>query len=292
MSVQRYFIPGREWLYLKIYTGYKSADNILVDYLLPFMTSLMNSKKIDYYFFIRYADPKFHIRLRLHVNDVNNYGVIFRDFEQIFTPCLDNGLVWNIQCDTYKRELERYGEAYINELERIFSIDSEYIIRLIQLIRESAAPDEDRWKLSLLLLDDMMSVFGFDLKEKHLFFKQMSDSFKKEFGFVSSTFTKQLNDKYRTNRKAINDVMSYQDNLLEKYDNILSSRKKEIADVATVINCDVDLKSGLMKSLVHMTMNRVFRSKNRLCELVIYDFLSRYYESTIARIKYSQSILY
>lgn len=286
MSVQRFFIPGSKWLYFKIYTGYKSADNILVDYLLPFVTNLRDNNMIDDYFFIRYTDPKFHIRFRMYINDYLDYGVVFQNFEQLFTPCMDNGLVWNIQCDTYKRELERYGGEYINEVEKIFSIDSESIIRLIQLMGESISPDEDRWKLSLLLLDDLLSVFGLDLKEKHLLFKQMSEAFKKEFGFISSAFTKQLNDKFRANRKTINNVLTNDDIYLEKYKKILSYRKNEINVVATSIDYNFDLKSDLMKSLVHMTINRVFRSKNRLCELVIYDFLNRYYESTIARFKY------
>lgn len=287
MEIRRTFMPGSEWLYFKIYTGFKSADNILVHYLLPLMINFKNNNVIDDYFFIRYTDPKFHIRLRMHISDTLNYGVVFQDLERIFTPCINNGLIWNIQCDTYKRELERYGELYMNEIERLFCIDSESIIKLIQLIKESGTPDEDRWKLSLLLLDDMLSVFGYDLNEKQFFFKQLSEKYKKEFGFISSTFTKQLNDKFRANRKIINDVMSNCDFNLEKYKNILNSRKDDITVVATRIDYKLDLKSDLMKSLVHMTMNRVFRSKNRLCELVIYDFMKRYYESTIARSKYS-----
>lgn len=286
MSVQRFFIPGSEWLYFKIYTGYKSADDILVDYLLPFITNLRDNNRIDYCFFIRYSDPKFHIRFRIHVNDVLNYSFIYQDFEGLFTPCMENGLVWNIQCDTYKRELERYGEMYMSDVERIFDIDSESIIRLIQLIKESATPDEDRWKLSLLLLDDLLSVFGFDLEKKQLFFKQLSESFKKEFGFISSVFTKQLNDKFRTSRMIITDVMTNNDILIKKYEYILNQRKNELAVIVIGIDCNLDLKFDLLKSLVHMTMNRVFRSKNRLCELVIYDYLNRYYKSTIARGKH------
>ena len=115
----------------------------------------------------------------------------------------------------------------------------------------------------------------------------MSDAFKKEFGLISSVYTKQLNNKFRTNKMIINDIMVSRDINIEKYKSILSSRKNDIAVVATAIDYNFDSKSDLMKSLVHMTMNRVFRSKNRLCELVIYEFLNRYYESTIARLRYS-----
>lgn len=53
----------------------------------------------------------------------------------------------------------------------------------------------------------------------------------------------------------------------------------------TNINNNFDLKSALMKSLVYMIMNWKFRSKNRLCELVIFDFMNQYCESIIARLK-------
>lgn len=114
----------------------------------------------------------------------------------------------------------------------------------------------------------------------------MSKLFKKEFGLMSSVFTKQLNDKFRTNRKIITDVMENNDILIKKYKYILNQRKNDLEVIATGIDCNLDLKFDLLKSLLHMTMNRLFRSRNRLCELVIYDYLNHYYESTIARAKY------
>ena len=42
---------------------------------------------------------------------------------------------------------------------------------------------------------------------------------------------------------------------------------------------------SLLESLIHMTMNRWFKSKNRQYEMVVYDFLFRYYTSKIKRIE-------
>lgn len=39
----------------------------------------------------------------------------------------------------------------------------------------------------------------------------------------------------------------------------------------------------LLKSYLHMMLNRLFRSKNRKYELLIYDFMFRYYKAEIAR---------
>jgi len=46
--------------------------------------------------------------------------------------------------------------------------------------------------------------------------------------------------------------------------------------------------NDLMGSYIHMMCNRLFKSKQRMHELVIYTFLLKYYESEIARAKPKQ----
>jgi len=74
-----------------------------------------------------------------------------------------------------------------------------------------------------------------------------------------------------------------------KVNDIIKARRQVIRPVAEkLINMD---KSGelqiplqaLLTSIIHMSMNRWFRTKNRLYEMVIYEFLSRYYASEIAK---------
>ena len=43
---------------------------------------------------------------------------------------------------------------------------------------------------------------------------------------------------------------------------------------------------SIIGSHIHMSLNRIFRSENRLHELIIYDFMTRYYKSKIAQNKY------
>ena len=105
----RILIPGSEWVYFKIYTGIKTADTILKNECIKFVSELIKNDIIDIWFFIRYSDPDFHIRLRLHLKETRNISIIFSHFFEIFFPVVNTGHVWNIQCDTYKREMERYG---------------------------------------------------------------------------------------------------------------------------------------------------------------------------------------
>ena len=74
--MQKNFILGDEWLYYKIYTGAKTADNILIDVIKPIAQTLFDEQVIDKWFFIRYSDPDFHIRVRFHCVDISKIGIV------------------------------------------------------------------------------------------------------------------------------------------------------------------------------------------------------------------------
>lgn len=290
--MQRTFIPGSEWLFFKIYTGHKSADEILVSSLGPAAERLEAEGAIDGYFFIRYTDPKFHIRFRFHVPDVSDYGKVFGAVCDSLSPCMENSMIWNVQCDTYQREIERYGASSMELSERLFCTDSRHILTLLGSLSDSQTAEQDRWQLSLRLIDDTLSAFGYTAEGKKELLEKMSTGFKTEFGFTSSTFNKQLNDKFRMQRENIGNVFAPQADPLGAYAATLGKRRRETEELAVrvlpLVEREPVEKEGYVRSLCHMTMNRLFRSKNRLYEMVIYDFLFRYYQSSLARIKYAQ----
>jgi len=281
------FIPGSEWIYFKLYTGTKTADAILKNELYGYASELLKNEIIDKWFFIRYSDPDFHIRLRLHLKETQNFNYIFSCFYKILLPLVDTGMVWNVQCDTYKREMERYGANSISIVEDFFFIDSEFIIKLLCHLNEEN-PEEHRWKLALVLIDSFLSAFSFTLPIRKELLNTMAESYKKEFGFIHRNASKQLNDKSRVYRKEIESVMLWETEVTEPID-IIKSRSMAIfsvVDQLVAIERSGELQvslQDLLKSMIHMTMNRWFRTKNRLHELVIYEFLSRYYTSEIAK---------
>jgi thiopeptide-type bacteriocin biosynthesis protein len=67
MNKQRIFIIGDEWLYYKIYSGYKTAETLLIDTIFPLAQLFLQAHWIDNWFFIRYSDPQFHLRIRFHI---------------------------------------------------------------------------------------------------------------------------------------------------------------------------------------------------------------------------------
>ena len=195
-------------------------------------------------------------------------------------------------CDTYVREIERYGANTIELIEKLFGIDSLVIMRLLEKVSEEPTVNQDeiRWLLSMLLLDDVMTAFGKDMEEKNRLFARMAENFKKEFGFTSHPFTKQINDKYRRYRSDIEKGLSSREGFAA-YVPLLQYRKTEIERIACEIleirtsESESPSVDDLLSSILHMTMNRWFKANNRQYELVVYDFLDKYFESTIARSK-------
>ena len=287
--IQRSFIPGSSWLFFKLYTGNKTADNILVQELWDFSKTLYSQNIIDKYFFIRYNDPDFHIRYRIHLLEPFHYSQVFHSFYAIMYPKITNGQISKIQCDTYVREIERYGDATINLIEELFWIDSLSIIQLLtNLFSEPITiREQTRWLLALILLDDTYDAFDYTLSEKEKLTSSIANSFKREFNFTDHIFTKQINDKYRIYFNTIDAKLSNRDGLIP-YEPILKNRVKYFANIACKIksiknNIGPISLDDLLFSIQHMTMNRWFRSRNRNHELVIYSFLQKYYSSQMIR---------
>ena len=291
-DVQRNFILGDRWLYYKIYTGPKTSDLVLTEIIKPLAQQLIDSKIIDKWFFIRYADPKHHLRIRFHHTNPEQIGTIINTLYPHFKTFVDQDLIWKIQIETYQREIERYGSNTIDLSEDLFYHDSKMMVNFIDLI-EGDEGEELRWLFSIRAIDSFLNSFKYTNEEKKELLVRLSTGFRSEFG-TSKALGKQLNDKYRIKSQKLQEFMTFtaQDNpdhaiILE----VLSEKENAISYIVNGIikhkkedTLEMNI-NDLMGSYIHMLMNRLFKSKNRLHEMVCYDFLCRYYKSLIARQK-------
>jgi len=280
-KTKRIYIPGSEWVYFKIYTGIRIADRILCEILYPITMKMMNAKKIDKFFYIRYADPDFHIRIRLHLSNPQYLGEILSSFYKVLDPIVEKKLVWKIQLDTYQRELERYNSFFIEDVESLFCIDSIYIIKIIKQL--TLGMEEDyRWMISMPILDNLLSDFGYTLHDKKDLISYISNSIKEELK-AEHINTKILNKKYERYRQNI-EFAFCQCKINKEYKkllNIVYLQSRKMKPIINKIKKESDINQlniqNYIASYIHMSMNRLFASENRLYELVIYDFLRRYY---------------
>ena len=290
LDCKRSFITGSEWLYVKIYCGSNSAERLLKEIIKPLTQGLLADDKIDKWFFIRYADPEPHIRIRFHhATDKTFWQVVLERLHALIKDNVDNGLVHKIQTDTYEREIERYGAETIAMIEDIFYYDSEAVVDCIDLF-EGEEGEKYRWLLALRGVDMLLNDFGFQLESKAALLKKMNQSFFLEFKGTKE-LSNQLNDKYRLHMREIGSFMDYRKDVENEIEEavsvfalrslLLSGTVKNISQLQTSNEATFNFEK-FMPHFIHMFLNRMLLSNQRKHELVLYHFLSKYYESQIA----------
>ncbi|MBS1981710.1 MAG: lantibiotic dehydratase, partial [Bacteroidetes bacterium] len=285
----RVFTPGQKWQYIKIYCGVKSADTILTDYVKKFVEQLTAKKILEKFFFIRYADPDHHLRLRF-LGSSALLEEITKFINNELQPLVELRLIWKIQADTYVREIERYGENNIEVSESLFFHDSLASLEILSML-DGDHGDKIRWQFAIKGVNDMLDSFGLNLNQKHDLMQKLAQGFASEFEAENSDVKKQLSNKFRAERENIEMMFNTITQEHEYYPvwQVFEKRKIKITECAeqiVIASGDSKLHSfDLLASYSHMFINRFMRSKQRIYELVIYDVIAQYFRSLIARAK-------
>lgn len=272
LTQQHIFIPGSEWLYFKIYCGVKTGDDLLLEVVEPFVRSLRNAGTIYLWFFIRYADPEPHVRVRFLLKNPREIGDIMNTMHQLIKPFVETGVIHDLQLGSYRRELHRYGYDSITQAETLFYIDSTRVLDILA----NAATDDMRLAQLFSWITAMIALFIPQVPEQIIFLNAMSTQFKEEFNASKET-TKQLNTLYKKLDMPIQHEplpASAQDALGTAVVTLLKINKEQKQPIAV---------TRLLASFIHMTINRTFKSQQRLYELMIYDFLLKQAKTKIAR---------
>ena len=296
-DVARSFPPGSEWLYYKLYGGVSSADRVLEEAIAPLVQRWQTEEKISQWFFIRYADPDTHLRLRFRLRDTIGISEVMEQMQEVLAPFTDSGLLSKIQLDTYERELERYGGSAITEAEALFHHDSEATLQFLSLT-EGDAREDLRWLWGLRSIDVLLNDFGLPIIEKLSLLESMKDGFAQEHR-IDKSLKLQLDKKYRTHRLAIHRVLALENSDDELYSLVAILQKRSAQQADTVENLRRTHQQGtlsvvltdLLRSYVHMLVNRLMPSQARLHEMVLYDFLYREYRSEVARKKNKTTVM-
>lgn len=285
LFTRRNFTIGSDWLYYKLYCGPSSADRILINQITPVIEQLITHKLIDKWFFIRYLDPDFHLRIRFHLTNVEHTGAIARIMADNLRTAENQGVVWRTQTDTYKREVERYGgEEAIELSETLFFHDSQATLCLINML-QGDEKETIKWLWAVKSADELMNDFGLTLTEKLNITRTYRDLFSKEAG-MNKDLRQQINRKYTHYAPLVSEIMDHNTStnrfkpileLLQARSNHIMPLAEEMLTLSRQQRLLADV-SHLLGSYIHMMLNRLVSHKPRVHELLMYDFLCRYYE--------------
>ena len=282
-DVKRCFTTGSEWFYIKLYTGKKISDKLIGTALKELADNLLSQQLIDQWFFIRYADPDHHLRIRFHKHpeaDSRFYTEFLPTVYQWVNQLLISKKVRKVQTDTYQREIERYGVDTIEASEALFFYDSQAVASF--LASPSRQDETARWQFAFAGIDYLLNDFCYTLPDKLRLLGQLKQAFFNEFA-VEKALKRQMDVNYRKYADETVESVSmllYAHPELEKLLRQRSATSHSlVADVAAR-SYDLD---QLLASYIHMFMNRLFASNQRQHELLAYYYLWKYYRSAKAK---------
>ena len=281
---------GSDWLFAKLYCSQSHADRLLLELVKPLVEELQLAGHTDGWFFVRYADPHWHVRLRFHGDPrVLNAHVLSRLRERAEQQ-IALGTLWRLQFDTYEPETERYGgAAAIGIAERFFQLDSEICLQLMDVV--SKAHDANvRWHLAFYGVDCQLSGLGFTLEEKRAMAKDMAESSERSY-IVDDSYKKQVAARFRQERKILAALCSASDSAsvlpepalsaFRRYSAGLEDIRREMDELGRAGRLTIPLRDVAV-SLVHMNLNRLFLTEHHAQETVLYNFLARAYAAKLA----------
>lgn len=287
--IKRRFSAGSEWLSLKVYSGNSLVEQLLSEKLLPLIES--NKSLFNKWFFIRYSDPDWHIRVRFHGKPNILCGELLPLLNNLLDPMIESGELHKVELMTYEREVERYGGPdSIALVESLFMYDSSLIANACLLIDDYG--EDIRWRIALNYTHKLLNLFDYTDDERLSLISRLRDGFGHEFN-ENSILRKQLGNRFREYQEQLNDdfinlntvdtdgldeIQTFIFKLLKDWQNNAEPIVKALVKLIkeNKLNCTRD---SLLGSLLHMHNNRIFKAYGREQEFVIHDLLRRKYFS-------------
>lgn len=252
------FLGDENWYYYKLYVTDTRTNELIGEFLYDFCEELVQEQLISKYFFLRYSDPKTHIRLRIKAQDNQEYYVQKR-LKELINELSDKGLIYYFQIENYSRELERYGGVeIIDYAEDYFYADSQYVGQLIKAIREDEI-DYENLQIGMMSIIAIMEQFGVSFEDQE---KLFSSIIQKD----------QYRDYYKKNRK---EYMKFADweaicsrevgcalypMLMKRQEKL--ARYRQAVDQQDKMGLLCNSKEAILLSITHMFCNRFMGDRN------------------------------
>ena len=143
--------PSSDWLFVKLYSAPDNVNRLLGGPIGDLLEMGEDSGLARRWFFLRYADPDPHLRIRWQGDPDVLMRHLMPHVAVLASQLIESGHLSRFVIDTYERELERYGGPRGTEVsESIFHADSRSVHRLLRPVapadwtRPDRASDTDR----------------------------------------------------------------------------------------------------------------------------------------------------
>ena len=252
----RIFYPGSEWFYCKIYISNAREEEFISNYISEFIQEIKKEIEIESWFFIRFQDPKKHIRFRILLKDKNDYANLLKKFNYVIEALSKKGIL-NYSCiDSYEPEIERYGGPDLLPIaEKIFMFDSEIACFIIKN-KKIFELNYSIIYICAFLSIDILDSFQLDYEDKLKWAEKISNKEKyiEEFRVKRKTIT---------NLFIENNFNWFHDKIFNGLSSLICKRKEEILKFSHLLEKNISLsqiynsKNMIISSFIHMQCIRI-----------------------------------
>jgi thiopeptide-type bacteriocin biosynthesis protein len=241
--------PGSDWLYLKLYSPRSAQEELLAGPVRELCREVDEARLADRWFFLRYADPQAHVRIRFQGRPRRLTEELVPRLCSWASQLLSDGACQTFAFDTYDRELERYGGPNaIRMAEAMFAADSRAVLELL-----AGNIQMDRTLLTIVTIDDLLDALGLNTEAARLSWLKQTITWRKEVG-----------EEYRARRDQLISILQEPAQLGASVNNALAARRvalKPVAERLSSLESTCSLMQPLGKilgSFVHMHCNRLW----------------------------------
>jgi thiopeptide-type bacteriocin biosynthesis protein len=253
-------LPGSDWLFAKFYCDRDQENHLLTGPLRQLCEMIETSGLAQQWFFLRYADPDPHLRVRWKGDPEILIRHLLPEITRFTANLTEDGMVSRLVIDTYDRELARYGGVEGTDVsEEIFSADSRAVMRL--LARESdLSVSGDLTELLAVTTDDLLAGLNLSTEDRLRWYSQQAEM------VADEVVRRQAGKDYRTRQKRLRVLLRNSDGpalLGEDVAEILRQRRHTLARAATQLTEIeangrlVTSRDALWSSYVHLHCNRL-----------------------------------
>lgn len=255
-SSSRYRPPGSDWSFVKLYCPRIFQDDLITGPVPDFCEYVRSSGLVQEWFFIRYFDPEFHLRLRFHGRPERLVGELIPQMCDWATGLIADGLCSRFCFDTYERELERYGGAAgTTAAEALFAADSRAVVELLKLSQQGES-EIDRTTLAVLSIDDLLAGIGLAEAERLQWYRDRVIS------------KQQSGPEYRQRQATLRALLGVPEQLCREpggaaIARIFAARRQALASVRQRLDALAEAEElgqpirALCRSFVHLHCNRL-----------------------------------
>jgi len=274
-------------LQAKVHGGEQVLDKMLRGNLGAFIRRTAQADAVKSWFFIRYTDPDFHLRLRFFGDPAYLTGTVLPALEEVCDPTIGSG-IWHLQFDAYEPETQRYGGPRgVRLAEDLFGFDSSCVLDLIGITDPS-----DRWLVAAMSADALLSDFNLGVAGKLALLENYGESLRREF-ILDTDQDRAIGRLYRNSRLDIRRALGEEDggkgDWLESSREILADRSRLMLPWVDTIQTEE--RAGhltkpirtMLCSYLHMHCNRLFASQMRRQETILLQLLIRQYKEILHR---------